>query len=407
MKTYQETIDFLFSQLPQFQKIGQKAYKANLNNIEAICSFLGNPEKQIKTIHVAGSNGKGSTSHMLASVLQEAGYKVGLYTSPHLVDFRERIKINGEEITEQKVIEFVEEFQPKLAEIRPSFFEWTVGLAFYHFKHQGTDINVIETGLGGRLDSTNVIEPIVSVITNISLEHTTILGDTLELIATEKAGIIKPNCPVVIGKTQIETKEIFTQKALENKSNIYFADTQTSVSYKLDLKGEIQQENARTATTTCSVINSLGFPVSESQQAAGLQNVIKNTRLQGRFQVVNKTPLTVFDTAHNPDGIRILCNEISKINPAKIHVVIGMASDKNHKEMFFHFPKQSVFYFCSSTNERVLKGVELEKIAHSLNKTGTTHTSVTDGLEAAMAQAKPNEMIVVTGSNFIVADILS
>jgi len=249
VKTYQETIDFLFSQLPQFQKIGQKAYKANLNNIEAICSFLGNPEKQIKTIHVAGSNGKGSTSHMLASVLQEAGYKVGLYTSPHLVDFRERIKINGEEITEQKVIEFVEEFQPKLAEIRPSFFEWTVGLAFYHFKHQGTDINVIETGLGGRLDSTNVIEPIVSVITNISLEHTTILGDTLELIATEKAGIIKPNCPVVIGKTQIETKEIFTQKALENKSNIYFADTQTSVSYKLDLKGEIQQENARTATT--------------------------------------------------------------------------------------------------------------------------------------------------------------
>jgi dihydrofolate synthase / folylpolyglutamate synthase len=407
VKTYQETIDFLFSQLPQFQKIGQKAYKANLNNIEAICSFLGNPEKQIKTIHVAGSNGKGSTSHMLASVLQEAGYKVGLYTSPHLVDFRERIKINGEEITEQKVIEFVEEFQPKLAEIRPSFFEWTVGLAFYHFKHQGTDINVIETGLGGRLDSTNVIEPIVSVITNISLEHTTILGDTLELIATEKAGIIKPNCPVVIGKTQIETKEIFTQKALENKSNIYFADTQTSVSYKLDLKGEIQQENARTATTTCSVINSLGFPVSESQQAAGLQNVIKNTRLQGRFQVVNKTPLTVFDTAHNPDGIRILCNEISKINPAKIHVVIGMASDKNHKEMFFHFPKQSVFYFCSSTNERVLKGVELEKIAHSLNKTGTTHTSVADGLEAAKAQAKPNEMIVVTGSNFIVADILS
>jgi len=407
VKTYQETIDFLFSQLPQFQKIGQKAYKANLNNIEAIISFLGNPEKQIKTIHVAGSNGKGSTSHMLASVLQEAGYKVGLYTSPHLVDFRERIKINGEEITEQKVIEFVEEFQPKLAEIRPSFFEWTVGLAFYHFKHQGTDINVIETGLGGRLDSTNVIEPIVSVITNISLEHTTILGDTLELIATEKAGIIKPNCPVVIGKTQIETKEIFTQKALENKSNIYFADTQTSVSYKLDLKGEIQQENARTATTTCSVINSLGFPVSESQQAAGLQNVIKNTRLQGRFQVVNKTPLTVFDTAHNPDGIRILCNEISKINPAKIHVVIGMASDKNHKEMFFHFPKQSVFYFCSSTNERVLKGVELEKIAHSLNKTGTTHTSVADGLEAAKAQAKPNEMIVVTGSNFIVADILS
>lgn len=407
MKTYQETIDFLFSQLPQFQNIGQKAYKANLNNIEAICSFLGNPEKQIKTIHVAGSNGKGSTSHMLASILQEAGYKVGLYTSPHLVDFRERIKINGKEITEQEVIEFVEEFQPKLAEIRPSFFEWTVGLAFYHFKHQGTDINVIETGLGGRLDSTNVIEPIVSVITNISLEHTAILGDTLELIATEKAGIIKPNCPVVIGKTQIETKKVFTQKALENKSNIYFADTQTSVSYKLDLKGEIQQENARTSTTTCSVINSLGFPVSESQQAAGLQNVIKNTRLQGRFQVVNKTPLTVFDTAHNPDGIRILCIEISKINPAKIHVVIGMASDKNHKEMFFHFPKQSVFYFCSSTNERVLKGVELEKIAHSLNKTGTTHTSVADGLEAAKTLAKPNEMIVVTGSNFIVADILS
>lgn len=407
MKTYQETIDFLFSQLPQFQKIGQKAYKANLDNIKAICSLLGNPQKHLKTIHVAGSNGKGSTSHMLASILQEAGYKVGLYTSPHLVDFRERIKINGVEITEDEVVSFVEEFQPKLATIKPSFFEWTVGLAFYYFHQQNTDINVIETGLGGRLDSTNVIEPIVSVITNISLEHTAILGDTLELIANEKAGIIKPNCPVVIGKTQNETKEVFRKKASETNSQIYFADAHPFIGYELDLKGDIQQENAQTARVASSVLNSMSYSISESNIFAGLKNVIKNTRLQGRFQVVNENPFTVFDTAHNPDGIRILCNELTKKNPMKIHVVMGMAGDKNHREMFSFFPENSQFYFCSSTNERVLAGADLAKIADSLNKKGKSYPSVRDGLMAAKKEVSANEIIVVTGSNFIVADILS
>ncbi len=407
MNTYQETIDFLFTQLPQFQKIGQKAYKADLSNIKSICSILGHPERNIKTIHVAGSNGKGSTSHMLASVLKESGYSVGLYTSPHLVDFRERIKINGEEISEKEVVDFVEEFQPKLSNIRPSFFEWTVGLAFYYFNKKKTDINVIETGLGGRLDSTNVINPLVSVITNISLEHTAILGSTLELIATEKAGIIKQKTPVVIGKTQNETAPVFRQLAKENNAEIYFADQESRTTYQLDLLGDIQQENARTAMKTCSVLNSLGFSITESDCDTGLKNVIKNTRLKGRFQVVKQTPLTIFDTAHNPDGIRILCNEIKKSKSETIHVVVGMANDKIHNEMFAHFPIQSVFYFCSSTNERVLQGEDLKTIASKLGKTGTAHSSVKNGFEAAQKKAKPKDTILVTGSNFVIADALS
>lgn len=406
MKTYQETIDFLFSQLPQFQKIGQKAYKANLDNIKAICAVLGNPEKEIKTIHVAGSNGKGSTSHMIASILQEAGNKVGLYTSPHLKDFRERIKINGQEISEAEVVKFVEEFQPKLAEIRPSFFEWTVGLAFYYFQNQQTDIAVIETGLGGRLDSTNIIHPLVSVITNISLEHTAILGDTLELIGIEKSGIIKPHAPVVIGKTQSETELVFKNKANLSDSTILFADKTKKKNYQLDLKGHIQQENAKTADTTCMVLNTLGFKISETQIKAGLANVVKNTKLLGRFQIMNQSPLIVYDTAHNPDGIRILCNEISNINPTNLHVVIGMANDKNHQEMFDQFPPNSFFYFCSSTNERVLSGLKLQEIGARMGKTGGNYKSVKDGLDAAKKIAEPTEMIVVTGSNFIVADIV-
>lgn len=406
MNTYTQTIDFLFSQLPQFQKVGEKAYKANLDNIKALCKALGNPENNIKTIHIAGSNGKGSTSHMLASILQEAGYKVGLYTSPHLKDFRERIKINGIEISEQEVIEFVAKYQPKLAHIRPSFFEWTVGLAFHYFSTQKTDINVIETGLGGRLDSTNIVLPELSVITNISLEHTAILGDTLEKIAGEKAGIIKPNTPVVIGKTQKETKLIFEKIAKDNHSEIHFADKGESQTLELDLKGEIQQENARTVVKTCEILEEIGYTITSSHIKNGLKNVLKNTRLMGRFQVINEQPLTVLDTAHNPDGIRVLCEEIRKISPTKLHVVIGMANDKNHTEMLVHFPAESHFYYCSSTNERVLSGTELKNIAQKLGYTGNSYNSVNEGLAMAQSQAKNSEMIVVTGSNFVVADVV-
>lgn len=406
MKTYSETLNFLFSQLPQFQKIGSKAYKADLSNILSICKVLGNPHQKIKTIHVAGSNGKGSVSHMLASILHEAGYKVGLYTSPHLKDFRERIKINGKEISKQKVIEFVKEYQPKLKEIRPSFFEWTVGLAFYYFKEEKTDINVIETGLGGRLDSTNILFPEVSVMTNISLEHTAILGDTLEKIATEKAGIIKPNTPVVIGKTQPETKEVFIQKAKEDNSPILFAEEAKKQRFELDLKGEIQQENAQTVFQTIEVLNQQNYSISKENIIAGLQKVIPNTQLLGRFQVVSEKPKVIYDTAHNPDGLKILINEIAKLNPEKLHVVIGIAKDKNHLDMLSLFPKDSAFYFCSSTNERVIKGIELKKIAAQLNLMGESYDSVIKGAEEAMKAAKNKDVILVTGSNFVVADIL-
>ena len=406
MKTYSETLDFLYSQLPQYQKIGSVAYKANLDNIIAICRVLGKPQKKIKTIHVAGSNGKGSVSHILASILQEAGYKVGLYTSPHLKDFRERIKINGKEISKEKVIDFVNEFQPKLKEIRPSFFEWTVGLAFYYFTNEETDINLIETGLGGRLDSTNIITPEISVITNISLEHTAILGDTIEKIAKEKAGIIKPSIPVVIGKTQPETKSLFEEIARENNSNITFADSIKNKSFEIELKGKIQQENANTAFHTIQILDELSYSISNKNIEEGLKNVVKNTNLLGRFQLVSKNPMIILDTAHNPDGLRTLVNEVTKLTYKNLRVVIGIAKDKNQIEMLTQFSKATCFYFCSSTNERVLKGTELKGIANKSGIKGTAFDSVEKALKKAKLDSQKEDLILVTGSNFVVADII-
>ena len=406
MKSYQETLDFLFSQLPQYQKIGGKAYKADLANITKICELLGNPQNHIKTVHIAGTNGKGSTSHMIASVLQEAGYKVGLYTSPHLKDFRERIRINGVSISEQDVIEFVNSNKTIMEEITPSFFEWTVGLAFQYFEKQQTDINVIETGLGGRLDSTNIISPEVSVITNISLEHTAILGNTLELIAKEKAGIIKKETPVVIGETNSVTKPIFTQIAKELNSPISFSDKEIKEKFILDLKGEIQQKNAKTCVQTIKKLQKLGWEISLQNTVDGLKKVVKNTTLLGRFQVIDTKPLVVFDTAHNPHGIDSLMKEISRLEYKKLRVVIGMANDKNHEEILNLFPLKTKFYFCSSTNERVLKGKKLKGIANSYGIKGNSYKSVRKGLDKALKKAHKKDLILVTGSNFVVADVL-
>ena len=406
MSTYSETINFLFSQLPQYQKIGSKAYKSDLSNIIAICDTIGNPHLNIKAIHVAGSNGKGSVCHMLASILHEAGYKVGLYTSPHLKDFRERIKINGKKISEEEVVGFINKFHPKFKDIQPSFFEWTVGLAFYFFNQQNTDINIIETGLGGRLDSTNIIHPKISVITNISLEHTKILGDTLEQIAQEKAGIIKPQTPIVIGRSQLETKQVFISKAKENNSQILFADIEKKRDFELDLKGEIQQQNAQTAFQTISVLNSLDSHISDENVKNGLKNVIKNTGLLGRFQLVNNSPVIIYDTAHNPDGLRTLIKEIMKLKPHNLHAVIGIAKDKNQLDMLSVFPKESSFYFCSSSNDRVMQGYQLKAIAKQLNLQGESFKTVEEGLRSAKKEADKKDVIVVTGSNFIVADIL-
>ncbi|MEN8929263.1 MAG: folylpolyglutamate synthase/dihydrofolate synthase family protein [Flavobacteriales bacterium] len=406
MKSYQETLDFLFSQLPQYQKIGGKAYKADLSNITRICDLLGNPQNRIKTIHVAGTNGKGSTSHMIASVLQEAGYKVGLYTSPHLKDFRERIRINGESISEIEVINFVATKKNLMEEVNPSFFEWTVGLAFDYFERQKTDINVIETGLGGRLDSTNIITPEVSVITNISLEHTAILGDTLDLIAGEKAGIIKKNIPIVIGETHPITKPIFEEIAKNLNSSISFADREIHGEFELDLKGSIQQKNAYTCVKTIQILSEVGFLVDDFSLKDGLKNVIKNTGLLGRFQLIQENPTVVFDTAHNPNGIESLAKEISTYEYRKLHVIIGLASDKKHQEILSLFPAETEFYFCSSTNERVLKGDELTKIAVAFALTGTSYDSVTEAYKTAIEIAEKKDFVVVTGSNFIVADAL-
>ncbi|MEZ7901901.1 MAG: folylpolyglutamate synthase/dihydrofolate synthase family protein [Flavobacteriales bacterium] len=406
MNSYQETLAFLFSQLPQYQKLGGKAYKADLGNITKICELLNNPQHNIKTIHVAGTNGKGSTSHMIASVLQEAGYKVGLYTSPHLKDFRERIRINGESISQKEVIEFVHTNKNLLQEITPSFFEWTVGLAFHYFEKKQTDINVIETGLGGRLDSTNIISPEVSLITNISLEHTAILGDTIELIAKEKGGIIKKNTPVVIGETNSITKPIFEKIANELKSPIYFSDENIEEKYELDLKGNIQQKNAKTCLQTIEVLNKTGWKIDKVSIKNGLKNVIKNTKLLGRFQLISKNPFIVLDTAHNLNGIESLIKEIETYSFQKLQVIIGMADDKNHENMLQLFPENTQFYFCSSSNERILKGKELKKIASKIGITGKSYKSVSKGLEKAKNESNKNNFIVITGSNFIVADIL-
>jgi dihydrofolate synthase/folylpolyglutamate synthase len=406
LNSYQETLDFLFSQLPQYQKIGGKAYKADLSNITTICELLNNPQNSIKTIHVAGTNGKGSTSHMIASVLQEAGYKVGLYTSPHLKDFRERIRINGESISKKEVIEFVHTNKQLLEEVTPSFFEWTVGLAFHYFEKEQTDINVIEAGLGGRLDSTNILSPEVSVITNISLEHTAILGDTIELIAKEKGGIIKRSTPIVIGETHPITKPIFEEIANELNAPIYFSDKNIKKDHELDLKGNIQQKNAKTCLQTIHVLNKNGWKIDEVSINNGLKNVIKNTQLLGRFQLINKNPFIVLDTAHNPNGIESLIKEIETYTFKKLHVVIGMVPDKNHKEVLSLFPEDTVFYFCSATNERVIKGTELMKIAKIFNTKGTSYNSVSEGYETAIENASNEDFIVVTGSNFVVADII-
>ena len=406
MNSYQETLDFLFSQLPQYQKLGGKAYKADLGNITKICELLNNPQHNIKTIHVAGTNGKGSTSHMIASVLQEAGYKVGLYTSPHLKDFRERIRINGESISEKEVIEFVHANKNLLQEVTPSFFEWTVGLAFHYFEKEQTEINVIETGLGGRLDSTNIIAPEVSVITNISLEHTAILGDTIELIAKEKGGIIKKNIPVVIGETNSITKPIFEEIANELKSTIYFSDKNIEDKYELALKGNIQQKNAKTCLQTIEVLNKKGWKINEVSIKNGLENVIKNTQLLGRFQLISENPFLILDTAHNPNGIESLIKEIETYSFQNLLVVIGMAQDKNHENIFRLFPVNTQFYFCSSSNERILKGKKLKKIASAFGRTGKSYKSASKGLKKAKNASNKNDFIVVTGSNFIVADII-
>ena len=404
---YKETLDWMFNKLPMYQTLGATAYREDITNTVLLAKHLGNPERHLKCIHVAGTNGKGSTSHLLASVLQEAGYKVGLYTSPHLKDFRERITINGTPISEKYVCDFITKNKPFFEDNELSFFEMSVGLAFEYFVKVQTDINIIEVGMGGRLDSTNIVTPMVSVITNIGLDHTQFLGDTLELIAFEKAGIIKPNIPVVIGEYVAETKPVFLAKAKETNSEIYFASDLIGETYPSALHGDYQIQNKKTVLQTIKVLQDRKqLSISEIFIKNGFLNVIKNTHLQGRWQQLGENPKVICDTAHNAHGLRIIINQLKKEKYDQLHIVLGLVNDKNLDEILPLFPRNAIFYFCKPNNFRGLDEAILKEKAAEFNLIGQTYISVSNAYQAATENANANDFIYVGGSTFVVAEIL-
>ena len=404
---YKETLDWMFNKLPMYQTQGATAYRKDITNTVLLAKHLGNPEHYLKCIHVAGTNGKGSTSHLLASVLQEAGYKVGLYTSPHLKDYRERITINGIPISEDYVCDFINKNKAFFEANELSFFEMSVGLAFEYFVKQKTDINIIEVGMGGRLDSTNIITPLVSVITNIGLDHTQFLGNTLELIAFEKAGIIKPNIPVVIGEYISETKPVFLAKSDETHSEIYFASDLIAATYPSALLGDYQIQNKKTVLQTLKVLQDKKLlSVSETDIKNGFLNVIKNTGLQGRWQQLGENPTVICDTAHNVHGLKIVLNQLNKQKFEKLHIVLGLVNDKNLTEILPLFPENTIYYFCKPDISRGLDQLILKEKAAEFNLVGQTYISVSNAYQAAKENAKENDFIYVGGSTFVVAEIL-
>ncbi|RLZ09214.1 bifunctional folylpolyglutamate synthase/dihydrofolate synthase [Faecalibacter macacae] len=406
MRTYQETIDWLFSNLPMFQRVGASAMKKDLTNISELCEYLGNPQERFKTIHIAGTNGKGSTSHMFASILHEAGYKVGLTTSPHLKDFRERIRMNGAMCEEEFVIDFVAKHEQKILEQGASFFEIAIAMSFEYFAQQKVDIAVIETGLGGRLDSTNIILPELSVITNIALEHTQFLGDTLELIAFEKGGIIKPNTPVVIGETTSETKKVFTDLATERNSKIIFAEEKFFQDLPSDLIGSYQIKNRRTVLTAVEQLIAQGWEISSENISNGLLNVVKNTNLRGRWDILDQNPLIVADTAHNPHGLLEIAKQINEQSYNNLHLVLGFVNDKDVKESLSFFPKMATYYFCEPDVPRKLPIDELRNVVPTDLKNVHYFDSVAKALIAAKESAQENDMIYTGGSTFVVAEVI-
>lgn len=404
---YQETVEWLFNQLPMYQQQGAVAYKADLSNTLLLAKHLENPENKIKTIHVAGTNGKGSTSSLLASVLQEAGYKVGLFTSPHLKDYRERIKINGIEITEDYVVEFIKKNKTFFEDHELSFFEMSTGLALDYFVKNNVDFAIMEVGMGGRLDSTNIITPLVSVITNIGFDHMAFLGNTLEAIATEKAGIIKNKIPVVIGEYTTETKGVFNQKAKELNSPIYFATDLINIDYPSTLLGNYQQQNKKTVIQTLKVLQQLNkIKIKEENIKDGILNVIKNTSFYGRWQQLNKSPKIICDTAHNKDGLTIVLHQIQNEKFKQLHIVLGMVNDKELNDILPLFPKNAIYYFCSPAIKRGLKAAILEEKASQFGLNGKVYLSVSEAYTQAIKNATPNDFIYVGGSTFVVAEIL-
>lgn len=427
---YQQTIDYLYSQLPMFSRIGAAAYKEDLHNTIALCKALADPHTKFKSIHIAGTNGKGSTSHMLAAILQQSGYKTGLYTSPHLKDFRERIKINGEMVSEDFVVEFVERTKTMTEAIKPSFFELTVAMAFDYFQKQKVDIAVIETGLGGRLDSTNVITPVLSIITNIGYDHMNILGNTLEKIAAEKAGIIKAKVPVVIGEYLPETKNIFINKARETDSALHFAQEEYSIldfkytiqslycdiidlrlkmplSIKLDLNGLYQVKNLCTVLAASEILMEQGFSITDETQEEALGNVKQLTGLYGRWDVICESPTIILDVAHNEDGMKQLLQQLSTVNrsAAPLHFVLGMVKDKDVHKVLSILPKRANYYFSNAHIPRAMAHKELKEKAVTYELTGNSFDDVNTAIHAAKANAAPDEIIIVCGSVFLVAEV--
>ncbi|TFF35073.1 bifunctional folylpolyglutamate synthase/dihydrofolate synthase [Mucilaginibacter psychrotolerans] len=433
---YQQTLNYLYTQLPMFTRVGASAFKTDLTNTLALCAKLDNPQSKFRSVHVGGTNGKGSTSHMLAAILQTAGYKTGLYTSPHLKDFRERIRINGEMISEQTVVDFVAWHQKDFEEIQPSFFEMTVALAFDVFAKEQVDIAVIEVGLGGRLDSTNVITPLLSVITNIGWDHMNMLGDTLGLIAGEKAGIIKPGVPVVIGEHQPEVSEVFLNKAKKEGSPIEFASENWDIvaqssdlnlltveiqkqvlptfafsdepvfKLQLDLPGFYQIKNLKTVLSAVEELREQGFTITDEHVAKALKQIKALTGLHGRWEVLSNTPLTICDTGHNPEGIEEVLKNISAVPYKTLRMVIGMVNDKDISKVLAMLPKNAIYYFCKPDIPRGLEAKSLKEKAGSVGLRGEAYPSVKDAFEAAQSTAGDKDLVFVGGSTFVVAEVV-
>ena len=402
---YKEATEFLFNSLPMYQRIGKIAYKKDIGNIKIACEEFNQPQKNFKSIHVGGTNGKGSVSHMLASVLQEKKLKVGLYTSPHLKDFRERIKINGKPISKEKVVEFVKNNFDFFKKNKLSFFEMTVLLSFLHFSNEKVDIAIIEVGLGGRLDSTNIINPILSVITNISLEHTNLLGNSIEKIAQEKGGIIKRNIPIIIGRKNKISDSVFNKIASEKKSKIFFSDKKNN--YTTDLNGDFQIENISTAEKTFQVLNEEKIlNISPIEISKGLNRVIKNTGLRGRFEITSLKPKTIFDIGHNIDAINKIINQINKLSYENLHVVIGFVNDKNLEKILSLLPKNAYYYFCKPNIPRGLCEKELLKMSQKFSLNGNCFNSSSVAFETANEKANESDIIFVGGSTFLVAELI-
>ena len=426
---YQETLDWMFNKLPMYQRVGGAAYKVGLDNTIALLQMLDNPHRNFKSVHIAGTNGKGSTSHLLASIFQEAGYKTGLYTSPHLRDFRERIRINGEMIPEDNVVSFIQQHKEAFERMQLSFFEMTVGMAFDYFSHEQVDIAIVEVGMGGRLDSTNLITPELSVITNIGLDHVQFLGDTLEKIAGEKAGIIKPGIPVVIGETQSETQQVFEDKARECQSPIRFADQvfdcdkihiesdskqmfdiwKESELYleavEIPLLGNYQSKNLTTVMCAIDLLRQ-SFDINDDDIRNGVANVIRNTHLMGRWQILNDDPLTIADTGHNVDGIKEVVKQLAEMSYHKLHFVLGMVNDKDIDHVLQLLPRHAEYYFCKADIPRGLDANLLAQKAFELGLRGKVYDSVRDAYRSAVNAALFDDVVFVGGSNFIVAEVV-